>query len=104
MQNEAFNFIKKLLNWRKGSKIISKGSMKHFRVYEGVYVYVRKYKEKSILIILNGTEKSVKLPLERYQEVIGNHAKATDVITNKIVDFKSPILLLKPREINILEF
>ena len=38
MQNEAYNFISKIANWRKGNDVIAKGSMKHFMPENGLYV------------------------------------------------------------------
>ena len=41
VQNDAWNFLRTLLKWRKGNDIIAKGKMKHFMVNQGVYVYER---------------------------------------------------------------
>ncbi len=30
LQNEAFDFLSKLLHWRRGNKIIAQGKMKHY--------------------------------------------------------------------------
>ena len=32
-QNEAFSFLQKLLQWRKGNEVIAKGKLKHFSMY-----------------------------------------------------------------------
>ena len=41
IQNEAWNYMQKLLKWRKGNEVIAKGKMKHFVPQNGVYVYAR---------------------------------------------------------------
>ena len=38
LQNEAFDFLQKLLKWRKGNDIIANGKMKHYAVNNGVYL------------------------------------------------------------------
>ena len=43
LQNEAYTYVSKLLNWRKGNDAIGKGSFKHFITQNEVYVYERKY-------------------------------------------------------------
>lgn len=77
LQNQAFYFIKSLLDFRKGNEVISKGTMKHFYPKNGIYAYERKYKNQSILVFLNGNNKKVDVTLEQYQEILrdGIHFK-----------------------------
>ena len=39
----------------KGNEVIAKGQLKHFAPNKGVYVYERKYGDKSVVVFLNGT-------------------------------------------------
>lgn len=41
--------------------MIAKGSMKQFMVQHGVYAYAREYNGKTVFVLLNGTDKEVKL-------------------------------------------
>lgn len=41
MQQEAYSFMRNLLQWRKGNDVISKGTMKHFMPKNNIYVYER---------------------------------------------------------------
>lgn len=70
VQNDAWNFLRTLLKWRKGNAVIAKGKMKHFMVNQGVYVYERSLDGRSVLILMNGSDKEVNLPLARYAEVL----------------------------------
>lgn len=70
MQQESFDFMKKLLQWRKGNEIISKGKMKHFMPRNNVYVYERSYNGKSILVLMNGISEAINVELEHYKEVL----------------------------------
>ena len=56
LQNEAHDFMAKLLNWRKGNKVISEGSLKHFMPENGIYVYQRKLGDKDIIVMMNGND------------------------------------------------
>ena len=58
LENEAFEFTRRLLNWRKGNQVIGKGSLKHYSIQNGVYVYQREFNGKSVVIIMNGTDDS----------------------------------------------
>ena len=42
--------MQKLLQWRKGNEVIAKGQLKHFAPNKGVYVYERKYGDKSVVV------------------------------------------------------
>ena len=44
LQQEYFDYTKRLLNWRKGNEAIARGRMVHFTVRNGVYVYARIWK------------------------------------------------------------
>ena len=91
MQQEAFAFVSKLANWRKGNPIIAKGSMKHFQVRNGVYVYERALDGKNVIVILNGTQKQVQLPLEHYKEVMDQTKQYRDVISNSIISLQEKL-------------
>lgn len=89
-ENEAFNYARKLLNWRKGNDIIAKGSLKHFAPYNNVYVYVREYKGKQILVALNGGLTSKEIPINRYKE-INFSLQAKEVISDRLVSIEDKL-------------
>ena len=91
MQNECYNFYKKLLNWRKGNEIISKGNMIQFIAQNGVYAYARQYKGKTVLVLLNGTEEAVNASFKYYKEIIKETKQGKDIITGQTIDFSQPL-------------
>lgn len=102
LENEAFEFTRQLLNWRKGNQVIGKGSLKHYSIQNGVYVYQREFNGKSVVVILNGTEDSKELDLTPYQEILPKQT-ATDVLTGKNVNLSGK-LHLNGRENLLLNF
>ena len=102
LQNEAFDYTRKLLNWRKGNDVIGKGSLKHYSIANGVYVYERSYQGKSVVVIMNGTGKAQDLNLAPYQEILPKN-EATDFLSGKTVKL-SEKLTLEPRESLLLCF
>lgn len=102
MQQEAFSFMQKLLQWRKGNEVVSKGSMKHFMPRNNVYVYQREYKGKSFIVVMNGVSQESELPLDHYQEILKDKPFGTDVISGRKVLFKES-LKLAPKEVLVLE-
>lgn len=102
LENEAFEFTRQLLNWRKGNQVIGKGSLKHYSIQNGVYVYQREFNGKSVVVFMNGTDDSKELDLTPYQEILPRE-NALDVLTGKNVNL-SGRLRLNGRENLILNF
>lgn len=102
LQNEAFDYTRKLLNFRKGNEAICKGTMKHFAIRNGIYVYERKYNDSSVVVVMNGTDENQTLNLAPYKEVLPK-SEAIDFITGKKVALKDELLLEK-RGILLLTF
>lgn len=102
LENEAFEFTRRLLNWRKGNQVIGKGNLKHYSIQNGVYVYRREFNGKSVVVILNGTDDSKELDLTPYQEILPRE-NALDVLTGKNVNLSGK-LCLDGRENLILNF
>lgn len=102
LENEAFEFTRQLLNWRKGNQVIGKGSLKHYSIQNGVYVYQREFNGKSVVVIMNGTDDSKELDLTPYQEILPRE-NALDVLTGKNVNLSGK-LCLDERENLILNF
>ena len=101
-QNEAFDYTRKLLNWRKGNEVIAKGALKQFVPYNGVYVYERKYNDKSVVVILSGSDSEKTISMERYKEILPK-SQAKDIISGNTVRL-SESLTISPRSVLILEF
>ena len=102
-ENAMFDWLSRLLHWRQGNEVITKGSQTQFIPYNGVYVIARQYKGRTVLTILNGKKSENKLSVARYAEVICGKTSATDVITGNKVDLSSD-LLLSPRQALVIEF
>ena len=102
LQNEAFDFLQKLLKWRKGNDIIANGKMKHYAVNNGVYLYERYLNNKKVVIVMNGTASDVELELDRYAETLGNSKGGFDIVSNKNIEL-SNTLKLTPKQTIVLE-
>lgn len=102
-QNEAFNFVKTVLNWRKAnSQLIAQGTLKHFPPQKGVYVYQRKLGDKSVVVMINGRNQEQTLDLSIFKEILPKKS-ARNILDNKTINLDSPLHLNK-RDILILEF
>lgn len=103
-ENQAFDYLKALLNWRKGNEVIAKGGLKHFSPAEtGVYVYERKYEGRSVVVLLNGRDHETDLPLAAFREVLPKQT-VVHALDGRSFDLTSNTLPLAPRDVLIFEF
>ncbi len=102
IQNEAFDFLSKLLHWRQGNETIARGGMKHYVLQKGVYVYERYLGDEKVLVFMNGTSNGVTINLDRYAESIQGWSSTKDFLTGKTVTL-GETLTLSPKEVLLLE-
>lgn len=102
LQNQAFDFLSKLLHWRQGNDVVAYGDMKHYVLQKGVYVYERYFDDESVLIFMNGTSNEVEINLDRYSESILGKSDWKDFLSGRNVTL-GETLKLSPKEILILE-
>ncbi len=102
-QNAMYTWLSRLLHWRQGNDVITRGTQTQFIPYAGVYVIARQHAGRTVLTILNGTSHAATLPLERYAEVIGSARNARNVLTGRSIRLENT-LRLTPRQTLILEF
>ncbi len=89
-ENEAFNFVKTLANFRKNSTALQSGKLMQFVPQDDVYVYFRYTAnvKGTVMVIVNNTEKEKNLNTERFVERTAGITAARNVITNENVAFK----------------
>lgn len=104
MQNEAYNFLSKLLNWRRGeaNEVIARGTLKHFMPQNGIYAYTRKLGEKEIHVLMNGNDSSVTTSMERTLEVLPIGTELKDILSGKTIIITEE-MTFAPRAIYILQ-
>jgi glycosidase len=83
-ENEAFNYIKTLANYRKKTSALQNGKTMQYVPEEGIYVYFRYDDQKTVMVIYNGNDEAKKLKLERFKERTSGFSGAKE-ITNGII-------------------
>lgn len=102
-ENAMFTWLSRLLHWRQGNDVITKGSQTQFIPYNGVYVIARRYNGRTVMTVVNGTSRTTEFAVKRYAEVIGHNTEAKDVLTDRTVSLTDDTQL-EPRKVMILEF
>jgi glycosidase len=92
-QREAQNFMRDLLNWRKSSSAIGKGSLVHYPVKNGVYVYFRLYENDLVMVMMNNNKRSIRIDPGRFNEVLAEKNQGISVLDNRVYDLTSKINL-----------
>jgi glycosidase len=102
-ENEAFDYLKKLLNWRKKNPVIHSGKLMHYIPENNTYVYFRSNAEKTVMVVINKNEKKFNLNLKRFAQGLGSFTSGKDVISDKEYDLSKRSILLAPNTSLILE-
>ncbi|NOU60352.1 glycoside hydrolase family 13 protein [Marinifilum caeruleilacunae] len=102
-ENEAFNFLRKLLQWRKINPVIHNGKLTHYIPENDVYVYFRSNKEKTVMVVLNNGEAKQELSLGRFSEKIKDFTKGYDILSEQSISFSTGKLEVKGNTSMILE-
>ena len=90
-ERDAFDYFKKMANFRKSSLAIGKGTLKQFIPQNGVYVYFRMHKEQVLMCVLNTNDTDTDLKLDRFAEVLNGVSFLDDVLNIKKVQVASSI-------------
>ena len=92
-EKEAFDYFKKIANFRKSSLAIAKGTLKQYIPQNGVYVYFRMHNNQVLMCVLNTNENDTALKFDRFQEVLNGHSFMYDIVNDKNIPMASSINL-----------
>lgn len=84
-QNEAFDYMQKLLKWRKGNLAVTQGKLKHFVPEDGVYVYFRSAGGQSVMVVINRNDKDKTVKMSRFDESTAGFLNGLEIISGKLV-------------------
>lgn len=84
-ENDAWNFIRTLANYRKNSPALQSGKMMQYVPENGIYTYFRYLPQggKTVMIIVNSEDQAKSLETSRFEERMGQANSAINVLTNE---------------------
>ena len=93
LQNEGFDYLRKLLQWRKTNPAVAGGDLIHYAPdwQTQCYVYARIKENHKVLVILNGSDSEQTLSPEKYREVIGKSTTGKEIISGTTVSMQEKI-------------
>ncbi len=93
-ESEAFNYFKKLANYRKDNPVLQTGKLMQYVPEKGMYIYFRYNNQKTVMVIVNSNDKEQTLSTTRFNERMNGFKKAVNVITddalNSVDDIRVP--------------
>lgn len=92
-ENEAFNYLKTLGQWRKANPWLGKSKLTQFVPENNTYVYFRHDEGHTLMCVYNGNDEEVKLPLARFAECIQNKPSGLDIIQRQRMTIGEEMLL-----------
>ncbi|MDA9056544.1 glycoside hydrolase family 13 protein [Flavobacteriaceae bacterium] len=92
-QKEMQLYLKKLLNYRKNSLAIHKGTTIHFAPFIGTYFLFRSFEDETVVIIINKNESPITIDLKRYSEMGLNGTTLRNVINDDLIEWDNKIQL-----------
>lgn len=98
-ENKAFNFVKKLADYRKNSSALQTGNLMQYVPYDGLYVYFRYDKKNTVMIVLNSKNSSVNISLKRFSERTDGFTKMKNVMTGEVSTIKDFSIDAKQSEV-----
>ena len=93
-ENEVFSYLKTLLNYRKNNPVLQNGLMKQFIPENGIYVFFRYNKEKTLMIIANNNMQVKDLDLKRFNEMLSGKTEGLEITTSKAYQLSKPISIM----------
>ena len=82
-EDEAFNYVKKLANYRKNSSALQTGKLMQYVPENGVYVYFRYDADKTVMVVMNTNDAEINLSAARFTERIKSMSEAVNVLTDE---------------------
>ena len=90
-ENEVFNYLRILLNYRKNNTVLQSGLMKQFIPENGLYVSFRYNDKKTLMIIANNNLENKELNLNRFSEMLNGKTDGIEITTSKNYSLQIPV-------------
>lgn len=102
-QKEIFNYTSELFNWRKNSRAIASGSMKHYWPYDNFYIYFRILDDEKVMVVINNNTKPIEVDWNKISESVNTGEVGTELFSKNQV-ISGNILTVEPQSSIIVEF
>jgi glycosidase len=85
-EQEAFEYVKTLANYRKNTPALQDGKLKQYIPENGVYVYFRYDDQQKVMVVSNTHTNTANLHMERFKKDLKGYKSAKNVLTGEVMD------------------
>ena len=104
LQNEAFDYVSRLFQWRLDNPVLANGSLTQFVPEDGVYSYARKQNNQTVWVIINANKDAKTVGTERFKEIHSSYTTMKDVSVEEPKSMEIPAeITLEPYQAMVLE-
>jgi glycosidase len=86
LENEAFNYVKVLAQFRKSSPALQTGKFMQYVPEDGLYVYFRYTDRQTVMCLMNTSPSPKEIEFSKYAERTGGFSKALNIQNGDILD------------------
>ncbi len=83
-ENDMFNYLQKLLVYRKSHEVLQTGKFRHFIPRDGIYTYFRYNPKHTVIVVLNNNEDVKTIETARFDEFLKHFKSGTDIISGTV--------------------
>jgi glycosidase len=80
-ENEAFNYVKALANFRKTSAALANGSTHDYLPQNGLYVYFRKAPNQTVMVVVNSSKEEKSVSPSAYSDFTKLYNNAREAVS-----------------------
>jgi neopullulanase len=83
-ENEAFNYVRTLINYRKNTPALQTGKLMQYVPFDGLYVYFRYDNSKTVMVVSNSNDKDIQVKMDRFTERTSGFLNMKNIFTGKV--------------------
>lgn len=87
-ENEIWNHISTLANYRKTSSAIANGKMMQYVPQDGVYVFFRYNQNQTVMVVMNTAKENKTINLKRFEERTKGFSKMKNIFSAEVSNLK----------------
>ena len=88
-ENEIWNHVSTLANFRKRSSALTTGKMMQYVPVNGVYVYFRYDGKQTVMVVINTAKETKTINTERFEERVKGFTKMRNIMTGQVENIKN---------------
>lgn len=98
-ENEAFNYVKTLANFRAHSSALKTGRLMQYIPDKGLYTYFRFDKNQSVMVITNTNDAAFLVKINRFSERLSGFSKMRNIFSGTVSAIKDFSVAAKQSEV-----